>query len=202
VGQGHDIESVHSSLPQLISAKPASLNRKSGLGGTDAGVSASESCAVKYISCRDSEDPGDREPPIDIVHNTCMEQLSLRTQLGPRIRMDYTWIYSLMSRISSRKLHTISLVFDVRKEHHENILDEVLDVFDAEHYSLIDNLLSKAQFWNLKKVDFWVWADADCSMPDQEQWFVLGLSSRLPKLYARRILHAYISVPHYWDGTL
>jgi len=126
-----------------------------------------------------------------------IEEVWLRSQLGARKSTNCSWMCILVSHISSKKLHTLSLVFDNSREPHDITLSQVLDVFESKQYSLIDDLLSTAQFSSLRKVRFQIHAHAEYAMPDEQQWH-RALSSRLPNLCARGILGAHVDIPHYW----
>jgi len=157
-------------------------------------------------SDRDAADAGIMSSPVpllNLMHNSCMEYLWLRTRFGARGRTDYTWIYSLISRISSTKLRAISLRFDLyRQEPHEILtLDDVLKIFDSRHYALIDDTLSTDQYASLMIIGFWLRlrADARYAVPIERQWHT-QLVLRFPKLHARGVvLHARIYVPNQMD---
>jgi len=129
---------------------------------------------------------------LDDVHYSSLEVLTLRTQL--RKRTDYTWIYTFLSRIFSGKLHTINLMFDVRHQHHEAILDEILEAFDSNTYSLIDDLLTTSRFKSLQIVTFQARGATDGAMPDQRQWLE-RLSLRLPHLHTQGVLRTCAWIP-------
>jgi len=120
-----------------------------------------------------------------------LEELWIRTPLHSTT--DHTWLYKVLSRISSKRLRQLFILFDIRHLFDETAQAKLWDLAESPDYTWVDNLLSTKQYSCLTHVVFVAWATADGVMPDRQEWME-RLSVKFPRMCARGIFQTSVWV--------
>lgn len=132
---------------------------------------------------------------LNLGHNTKLQclRLTLDLRLYPRYEINFDWVSKFMRRITSDSIRELVVAFDARFVEYDWPPDAFRTSKDWSCWPLIEEVLSRSQFGNLRRVVLDVWKLADYPVVDEVMWSE-AVRSRLPLLHQRGILQTSVSV--------